>query len=792
MLKNTNIQQIFSMLVIGLMVVFSSCNTNKYLKDGQQYVRSSKYKIKADQAIKGKGDLLYELGTLEQQKPNNKFLGVARMRLWNYYRLQTKQDTTKFNKWIAKVVAETPSILDSMQTVKSADNMAIYLKRRGYFDVEVDHDVTRGKHTAYSTYDLDLKSLYTIDTINIISKDTEVLKLINSKINNTYLKNGAAVSYENYELERTRIRKLLRNNGYANFQSNFITRFRGDSINVSGPNKVKIEYEIITPTDSTFHQKYSIGNITIFPEYTPDDPFLTSTDTIINGYRFSKPTGKMKVKPDVILENIFLETGALYRQQDQDKTSLQLSNLGLYRFITVKPIFNKNNPEFIDFEIYLTLSKKLALRQSLEINNTNRTATTTSLVGTSLSFNWRNRNLFGGAELFTLDVEGGFEIDPNSDNSRFISNINFSTGVNLQIPRFNDYFGFWKTFGRKGEEEEKSTFYQKLVDHGKSEFSARFNYIDLSKAYTFRSFQVSYGLSINNLNGMTWDIGHFGIDYLIPEIDPAFEVNAPEILKRSLVRQFLTGGIIPKEITKKSVWRLPRKDVTKTLTWHAEHSGLEAFGIDKIFRANKEPLTVGGTILSKFLSGSMEYVTTKKYNPSNSLALKAFVGATESFGDSDVVPFVKQFNGGGANSTRGWRLYELGPGTYRDPILESNPDTVINIIQTGNLKLEFNAEYRFDISGRFKSALFVDAGNIWTLDDDPERGFKGLESLRDLSISVGTGLRMDFTYFMFRADIGFKFRTPYKNLDNGKNLTPLNKYLKRKNRYISIALGYPF
>jgi len=789
-----------TMLVIGLMVVFSSCNTNKYLKDDQQYVSSSKYKIKSDQKIDGKGDLQYELSNLEQQKPNKKFLGIARARLWHYYRLQTKQDTTKFNKWIAKVVAEYPSVIASMRPVSSAENMTIYLKRRGYFDATVGHDITRKRKTAYSTYNLDLKSLYTIDTVLLLSKDREVLSLLNRNREDTYLTKGAAVSYENYEKERSRIRTLLRNNGYAKFQSNFITRFRGDTTSVSSPHSVKIEYDIITPTDSTIHQKYYIGNITVIPEYSPEESLALTKDTLINGYTFRTSGEAMKVKPSILLENIFLKSGSLYRQRDQDKTSLQIGNLGLYRFISVKPIFNPEKPGIIDFEIYLTMNKKLALRQGLELNNTNRTATATSLVGTALSFNWRNRNLFGGAELFLLNLEGGFEINPSINSSRTISNINISTGIDIQIPKFNDYFGFWKRFGGKIIDEDSDSFYKKLIDNANSKFSTRFNYVDLTDAYSFKSFEISYGVNINNLNGKTWDINHFGIDYLIPEIDPFFALNAPEILKRSLVRQFLTGGIIPKEVTKKSVWRIPQKDITKSFTWHVEHSGLEAFIIDETLRSNSRPMTVGGNILSKFLSGSIELSNTKKFTQSNSFAYRAFIGAVQSYGGVGVVPFVKQFNGGGANSSRAWRLYELGPGSYYDPQLSGNLDS-LNIIQTANLKLEFNAEYRFDISGRFKSAFFVDAGNIWTFDkEDPaEDGrlgaeFKGFESLKkEIAISVGTGLRMDFTYFIFRLDLGFKFRTPYAQPENnGKHLTPFKDYLKRRNRYLSIALGYPF
>jgi len=789
MLKILNIQPTIMMLAIGLVVVLSSCNTNKYLKDGEQYVATSKYKIKADERIKGKNDLQYELSTLEKQKPNKKFLGLTRMRLWQYYRLQTKQDSTKFNKWIEKVIAEQPSILDSLQTAESAENMLISLKRRGYFDATVDHSITRKKHIAYSNYNVDLKSLYTIDTASVISRDTKIIELIKKESGNSFLKNGAAVSYENYQKERARIRTILRNNGYAKFQTNYLTRFRGDSTSAD-KHRVKIEYDIITPTDSTLHQKYYIGNIIIVPEYTPESTLSITQDSIIGEYTFRTDGNAMKVKPKVLLENIFLNKGALYRQNDQDKTSLQLSNLGLYRFVTIKPIFSETKPGVIDFEIYLTMNKKLALSIGAEINNTNRTATATSLVGTALSFNWRNRNLFKGAELLLLNVEGGFELDPGFSN-KLISNVNFSTEVNLQIPRFNDYFGFWKAFGSKGKKKETGGFYKKLVDNANSEFSTRFNYVDLTNAYTFRSFEISYGVNINNLNGKTWNIDHIGIDYLLPTIDPVFEAIAPEILKRSLVRQFLTGFIIPKAITKKSVLRLPTNDVTKNFTWRAEHSGLEAYAYDKI--SGGDPLKIGNSILSKFLLGTVEYSRTKRINQSNSFAYRFFAGGVESYGDADVVPFVKQFNGGGANSLRGWRLYELGPGTYKDPAIDANRDTT-NIIQTANLKLELNAEYRFDISGRFKSALFIDAGNIWTFKEDTDRlgaEFKGLSSLQDIAITIGSGLRMDFTYFIFRVDLGFKFRTPYVNY-SGNNYTPLKDYLKRKNRFISIALGYPF
>ncbi|MBT8220526.1 MAG: outer membrane protein assembly factor, partial [Bacteroidia bacterium] len=236
-----------------------------------------------------------------------------------------------------------------------------------------------------------------------------------------------------------------------------------------------------------------------------------------------------------------------------------------------------------------------------------------------------------------------------------------------------------------------------------------------------------------------------------------------------------------------------RKNSTQTTLLHVEQSGMEAFAIDQIFNRN-DTLRVGNSELSKFFALSYDWSRVRRFNLNNALAIRLFGGIVTPFGDSEVVPFVKQYNAGGPNSVRAWRLYELGPGSFRDPRLDE-PGNTQNVIQSGEVKLEANLEYRFDLFWRLKSALFIDAGNIWTLDDDADRPGSTISSdwYKQLAIGTGVGFRFDFTYFIFRVDVGWKARTPYEN-DNGKhwNLNSLSDFSKRSNRYTSIALGYPF
>ncbi|MDX5347269.1 MAG: outer membrane protein assembly factor [Hymenobacteraceae bacterium] len=202
-----------------------------------------------------------------------------------------------------------------------------------------------------------------------------------------------------------------------------------------------------------------------------------------------------------------------------------------------------------------------------------------------------------------------------------------------------------------------------------------------------------------------------------------------------------------------------------------------------------EPRTVIGQPYSQYSRFETDFRYYYKVGRESKIATRLIAGVGIPFGNSSTLPYVKQFTIGGTNSIRAFRARSIGPGTYKipDELVQSFFD------QTGDIKLETNIEYRFPISGFFKGALFVDAGNIWLLKESADRPggeFKASDFLNELAVGTGFGLRVDVEFFVLRFDFGIPVRVPY---EGGRNvISDFSPGLGDNGFVLNIAVGYPF
>jgi outer membrane protein assembly factor BamA len=174
-------------------------------------------------------------------------------------------------------------------------------------------------------------------------------------------------------------------------------------------------------------------------------------------------------------------------------------------------------------------------------------------------------------------------------------------------------------------------------------------------------------------------------------------------------------------------------------------------------------------------------------NDVSSFVYRGFLGIGFPYGNSKAIPFEKQYFGGGANDIRAWQVRTLGPGSYK-----SNVTGFIN--QTADIKLEGNAEYRFKLFWILESALFLDAGNIWTIRNDASRpgsGFQLNKFYKDIALGTGTGFRFDFKFVIGRVDFGMKLRDP-SILSGSKWIIMNRSYRLRDDFTVVVGIGYPF
>jgi len=799
--------------IVLILTIFlgTSCNVKKNLKYDEYLVTKNDVELIVEgEKIKNKSLVEYDLHTLIKPKTNTKFAVFFQGHVWAHYKIQEPRNSTKerkFRNFLRKNFAEAPAIYSDSLAESSANAMTNYLKRKGYFKAEVIpvEDINEKKQTAQVLYRVYPGIQYKIDSISYTTADKNIDYLVRDLEKTSLLEKGKPVDQSLYYEEVARITDTLQNRGYAYFYPNYIESLEADSSNSF--QQLDIDLNINRPYDDSTHIAYEIGEINIYPNFQPSLLTPNQKDTVINNYHIFTTDGDAGVKLQVLFDHIYLRKGNLYRKRDHDLTTNQLGNLGMYKFVNIRPEINPNQPGVLDFNIYLTPAKKQGAGIDLEANLSQRPiALSQNQWGISANLNYRNRNTFGGGELFIGSVEIGadFNFRNNTINNKRLNSIDVLARGDFYFPKFLDFIGPHRVF---------KNFYKDLKEKGRSRISASYNFQDFSNFYTFNTGNIAFGYDLQRRDA-SFSVNHVGIDYFSPIIreafQPTFEQNP--FLQRSFTRQFFTGLVIRNfNYVKNSP--TTRKGFSWSWRFLGEVSGLEALVSNLLINdqqeykiATRDTLDNGEIAFITFahyLKAEADFRMYQLFDNDQSLAFRFRTGIASAYGGfSSEVPFVNQFFLGGTNSTRAWQIRELGPGSFYDfrfpPLLPIEAP----FYQTGDFTLEFNAEYRFEIFAPFfmKGAFFIDGGNIWTIKEDTSRpGSRWSPSLpKELAIGGGYGLRFDFSYFIFRLDLGYKFKTPYVD-ENGRswqfyrwNNWSLGDAFNTRNVNYNIALGLPF
>jgi len=265
-------------------------------------------------------------------------------------------------------------------------------------------------------------------------------------------------------------------------------------------------------------------------------------------------------------------------------------------------------------------------------------------------------------------------------------------------------------------------------------------------------------------------------------------------LRRSFEEQFIIGAVYNFNINKLST------DFQRN---YMLNIGLETAGntmtlFMRPFNADPpnpdNPYTLFGNALSQFFRFRVDSRYHFNVGEKSRLATRVFVGAGFPYGNSVTVPYIKQFFVGGTNSLRGFRARSVGPGTYQPADSLEN----LQVDQTGEIKIEANAEYRFPIAGYLKGAFFIEAGNTWLVNEDEARPggvFDFNKFYKEFAVSSGVGLRIDADIFVLRFDWGFPIRKPWLPEGNRwvlKEVDFFSKEWRKNNLILNISIGYPF
>lgn len=792
----------YPLLACWLCLLGSACNTTKFLQADEQLLKSNSIKFSKDSEIPNKRNLQYELEGFYKQKVNSRFFLIPRE--WFYYKALDSSDSSKFALWKKRVIAEEPAVYKETLSIATAEDMETYLQKKGYYEAEVYADENYRRKKAYVTYMVSSGAPLRIDTVIFNSRDAGIQQMLENGQPRTLLRKGEIISESLFEAEKKRLTTYLRNNGYADFDSYYISPIEADTTVV--PHTAQLYFEVLPPLQSPDHRVFDINQITIFPAYDPTKEVSAYRDSLIEGILFKLDPENDLVHPEVIARSVYVKPGETYNQEKINRTRSRLGLLGIYKFVRIEEQVNNTDSNLVNIRIELTPNKKLATDLNFELNYTNRSTTSGSgnLLGIFLGPTFRNRNAFRGAELAITNLSAGLEIDPRIKGSRFWNTIDLGIQTEIILPKFLDYFNIWKNIHKIPFNKERKAagedFYQLQQDNATSRFSASYNYLQILDFYQYNLFNASFGYNLQRGNTQRFILNHFGIDFLNPSTQPAFDalLAVNPFLERSFGKQLFVS-LLFRDFSYLYTGRKNRQGKSSFVGFNLELAGAEIWAGNTLYNSfalQSDTLKIGDTDFSQYWKLDLDLRKYKDYSPKRSIAARFNIGIARPFGYTSDVPYVKQFYVGGPNSLRAWVQRGLGPGGYLDTLAQDpnnrfrlNPGNRFLLYQTGDLKLEFNLEYRFDIFWMLKGALFLDAGNIWTLKRDPDRcgsqfllrqriidncGPDGNPHINDpfykqIAVGTGAGLRLDFSYFIIRLDMGVKLRYPFpRNLWEGQ------------------------
>jgi outer membrane protein insertion porin family len=765
------------MLWILLPALFlAGCSNTRYLAEGEELYTGAKIKLNSPEKISRKGALEKELDALPRPKPNRAVFGKLRVRL-SLYNLVKDTTAKGFRQKVKYKWGEPPVLFDSLKVAKTAVIIKNRLDNRGFFDNSVSYEIIHKRKRVRVIYTAETQKAYTIDTVYFPPPTSQITRQIGKLERRTLLKTGDRYDLGILKEERSRIDTSLKNRGYYYFNEDLLefradTSIGGHRVNLRLVIKPRVPEEALVP--------YKINEVYIDMNKRFNDTLQVFTaDTLeIANYRYINSNPDFR--PDVILNCLLLDSGTYYNRRSYDRSIRNLNRLGTFQFASIQ--LRKADLSYPALNAYVTLIplKKKTIRAEL-----NATYKSSNFVGPVFQASWQNKNMFRGAERFVFSVIAGFETQIVNDQATGFASYELGPQADLYLPGLVAPFAS-KWVNRRFMPQTK--------------FGMGYRLLNRTQNYRLNSYLFDYGFLWQENASKSHKFNPVNINYVsVGNISDKFQatLDANPFLERSFENQFIISTSYV--YTYKTISRSPLKSQFY-FQGGVESAGNLISSIQKLAGAQSPEeggrTQLAGADYARFLKLDLDVRFYQPLGEKQKLAFRVLSGAAIATGTVKTIPFIKQYFIGGANSVRAFAIRSIGPGTYTSP-----PDlsSIANFLdQSGDLKLEANAEYRFDIAGFFKGALFSDAGNIWTLQDNPSLPggqFNRNEFMSQLAVGVGFGFRFDFDIIIVRFDPAFPIRKPWLEPGNRWVIDQINfgsSAWRKDNMVYNIAIGYPF
>ncbi len=782
---------LYTILLIALL---ASCSSTKFVPKGEYLL--SRVKVNIDNKKVSKSAVE---GVL-QQKPIKKFVGIP-FSTW-IYSMSDSTGNTRLKRWFNKTfqkLGEAPVIFDSTLYETSVNSVRLYLKSKGYYNAVVKDTVVFEGAKASVFVDVKTNRPYRIKKMQVVG-DSSLSQIIKKDSLSSFLHAKMIFDTDMLEKERERVALLLRNKGYFFFNKTYVV-YEADSTvgnrEVSITQIVKNPMVYSTIADSTreqVHEKYTIKEVNVFTNY--DRVEALTNKSYLNSFVENRvdgvsiwSNGPRNVTPNLVLRALKIRPGDFYSQKARSETDDNFSDLKIFRTTDIQfsSVENSRKAEMDTALVTFVQPKELACNiylspmpsQGYKLEG--EMYLSSDYWGLEGNLGYMHRNLFKGAELFNINLNGSIPFSRRIDGStatELSQSTELGVSASINIPRFLMPFNISKLF---------------KTNAPRTQFSVGYNY--QSRTIYTRNL-LNFGFGYNWMMNQNVSVSYSPINLNIIKMyndDKLYDYLKDQLLLRTAFSDhFISSGKFSITYNNQKISGLGSYYYA---TLNAELAGNVVSLFNSGLKKGKltdgsESYLIWGMPYSQFFSVDFTTVYNARLDSKNRLVYRIQIGAAFPYGNATALPYERYFYVGGANSMRGWQVRTLGPGA-----LPENDDKN-RLFQIGDFKIEGNVEYRYKLFWSFEGALFADVGNIWFLprnklgEDASKYVVFHIDSFyKQLAADAGVGLRLNLGYLIVRLDSGFRMFDPSK--EEGKRFLPANGFSRRDISY-HIGIGYPF
>lgn len=736
-----------------------SCNIMRYVPEDDTLL--NKVTIKSD-VPEATAD---HLQSYLRQTPNSRLLGIGRLKLGIYSAQDVNSNKWK-DRWFRKM-GEEPVIYDSLLTEESQEQLTRELENKGYWDATVEVQKTDKKRKTDLTFVVTGNQPYRIKSYEIDIPDDSVMYYLKRR-KGTLPKPGDLFDADMLATERDNAAQSLRRKGYYYFTKEAL-RFEADSANHEVDVTLKLQDSYLQ-NDSTLHRlftKQTISSVTIYDvsKSVGDDGRLDRADidtTTLDGFTIIH-SKKGHFRPKALISKVLITPKTRYNERRVERTYTILNSLQAIKYVDIN--FRETADDSLSCTIMIAPAKKHSF--SAELEGTNSAGD----LGIGLGAAYQNKNAFKGAEILKVAARGSYEAMGKIGALRNAYEV--GGNVSITVPEFLLPMKT-ETRRRIGGTTEFSIGYN---FQQRPEYKRNIANLGMKYVWNIRRTRFVFDLIDINYIYLPWISDSFREQYLKPSSSIRYSYEDHFIMRLGF------GVQNSNKRTNSSTQSF------YTLRSNISTAGNLLYGISNAIGQKKSAdgqYHIFNIAYSQYVKGDFDFTYNQYINKKVRLVFHGGLGIAFPYGNASIIPYEERYFSGGANSVRGWAVRTLGPGRY------ANNGDIDYMNQSGDIRLDLNAELRFKLFWKIYGALFLDAGNIWTIkdyDEQPGGYFRFSTFYKEIACSYGIGIRADFDYFVIRLDMGVKLYEPSGTTTSERWRTDLTW----KNDFaLHFAVGYPF